>query len=273
MAEIYSKERFFKLTQGSIITNCVCSLGNNIDVWGFIITARCDCANEKKVDEVYYIPIVNFGDWFLLYEKDKCFDAWKNEELSHLSEKLNKINKSKIKDYTVFSLSEIKEMLADIEEKKRKEIETLYLELSGDCHKVFFEHIKRITAYKHSKSDIERLVKNEENNFILIPDWQPQRVGKHKIVMLREIKRLRINIAFAYEDPRLSIADIPNFKANENDIQVDEPTNIYCIDKQMLSPHVEYIMQRFANNFTRIGIDRLPTATPENLLKEIQELI
>lgn len=273
MADIYSKEQFFKLTQGSIITNCVCSFGDSIDVWGFIITARCDCANENKVDEIYYIPIVNFGDWFLLYEKDRCINAWKKERQTHLSEKLNKINKSNIKDYTIFSQSEIEKMLDGVNEKIREEIQALYTELSGDCNKNFLTYIKGLKSFKHSKQDIERLTRNEENNFIIIPDWQPLRTGKHKIIMLREIKRLKSNIALSFEDPRFMISDVPNFTQSENDIRINNPNNIYCIDKQMLSPHVEFVMQRFANNFTRIGIDRFPTVTTENLLKEIQEIV
>lgn len=272
MSEIYSNERFFKLTQGSIITNCVCSLGDDIDVWGFIITARCDCTNSK-VDYVYYLPIVNFGDWFCKTKKQACYDKWLDQKRQTLFEKLNAVNKNNISNYDVFSRSEIESMLHDTKSKLRDEILSLHDELYIDNTKEFVNHVKTQTKFTIIKDDIKRITENNDNYYLIIPDWQPLRKDKHKIILLREIKRIKLCIAQAIEGQRYTIVDVEGFDADENDIKKTYPTNIYCIDKQMLSPYVEYVMQRFAHNFTRIGIDRLPTATPENLLKEIQESI
>lgn len=273
MESIYSEERTFKLTQGSIITNCISSLGTEIDTWGFIITARCDCENHKGGD-VYYLPIVNFGDWFLLYEKKRFYDLWVKDNMKNLTQKLNSITRNNISDYSIFSRREIEQMLPSNanSKKQREEILRLFGSVQEDNEDVFLDYIRSLDEYNLIKSDIERLAKNEDNNFLLIPDWQRSRRQHHKIIMLREIKRLKMEMAIAFEDPRLSISFEPNFNTNENDIKVI-PTDIYCIDKLMESPYVEYVMQRFTYNFIRIGIDRLETATNENLYKEIKEIL
>lgn len=271
MSNIYSNERVFKLTQGAIITNCITSLGNEVDTWGFILTARCDCEN-KKVTDVYYLPIINLGDWFQLYEKKRVYDMWITKQREVIVQKLNSITKSEISDYGIFSKHEIEKILQlySPKEKDRKEILLLYQNLQEDSQEPFIEYLTTDKLSHDIKTDIERLSKNQDNNFLLIPDWQPRRQNHHKVIMLKEIKRLKSNIAFAFEDPSYSITEKPDFNIYENDIKTN-PTDIYCIEKLMLSPYVEDVMQRFAYNFARIGIDRLVTATNENLFKEIQE--
>ena len=273
MSNIYSNERVFKLTQGAIITNCITSLGNEVDTWGFILTARCDCEN-KKVTDVYYLPIINLGDWFQLYEKKRLYDIWVNKQREQLVQKLNRITKSKVLDYTIFSKFEIEQVLKlyGSGEKDCKEVLLLYNNLQEDNQEPFIEYLRTNEQYNEIKADIDRLSKNQDNNFLLIPDWQHYRKTHHKVIILKEIKRLKSNIAFAFEDPCYSIIDQPNFNIYENDLKTT-PTDIYCIEKLMLSPYVEDVMQRFAYNFARIGIDRLATATNENLFKEIKESI
>lgn len=273
MSNIYSEERTFKLTQGSIITNCISSLGTEIDTWGFIITARCDCENHKGGD-VYYLPIVNFGDWFLHYEKKRFYDLWKQDNIKNLTKRLNDLTHNNISDYSIFSRHEIEQMLPlnANAKKQREEILCLFRSIQEDDENVFMDYIKSLNEFKLIKMDIERLAKNEDNNFLLIPDWQRSRIRRHKIILLREIKRLKMDMAIAFEDPHLSVTLEPNFNANENDIKVI-PTDIYCIDKLMLSPYMEYVMQRFTYNFIRIGVERLETATNENLYKEIKETL
>lgn len=273
MSNIYSEERTFKLTQGSIITNCISSLGTEIDTWGFIITARCDCENHKGGD-VYYLPIVNFGDWFLYYEKKRFYDLWTQDNIKNLTKKMNDITHNNISDYSIFSRHEIEQILQSNTKtkKQRDEILSLFESIQADNEDVFMDYLRLLDEYKLIKTDIEKLTKNEDNNFLLIPDWQPNRGRRHKIIMLREIKRIKMNMVVAFEDPRLSITFEPNFNAKDNDIKVI-PTDIYCIDKLMLSPYVEYVMQRFTYNFIRIGVERLETATNENLYKEIKETL
>ena len=55
-----------KVTQGSIFSNAIATKYKD-NVYGLIISARCDLEHEGKVEYVYYLPIVDLKQW---YEND-----------------------------------------------------------------------------------------------------------------------------------------------------------------------------------------------------------
>ena len=60
-----------RMTQGSIINGCVADSFPNEEVYGLIITPRCDVCHEGKVDSVHYLPVVPFERWFEIIAKPK----------------------------------------------------------------------------------------------------------------------------------------------------------------------------------------------------------
>ena len=46
-----------RMTQGSIINGCVADAFPGEEVFGLIITPRCDVSHEGKVDSVHYLPV------------------------------------------------------------------------------------------------------------------------------------------------------------------------------------------------------------------------
>lgn len=58
---IYDYSPFYgKLSQGSIINGCVAEAFSNEEVFGLIITPRCDLSHNGKVSTVHYVPVIPF---------------------------------------------------------------------------------------------------------------------------------------------------------------------------------------------------------------------
>jgi len=76
-----------RMTQGSIINGCVADAFPGEEVFGLIITPRCDVSHEGKVDSVHYLPVVPFERWFEIIAKPKIKDIWKKSLLNKLDSK------------------------------------------------------------------------------------------------------------------------------------------------------------------------------------------
>ena len=68
MQRLYKEDQQLvsKVTQGAIFSNAIATKYTD-DVYGLIISARCDLEHEGKVEYVYYLPIVDLKQW---YEND-----------------------------------------------------------------------------------------------------------------------------------------------------------------------------------------------------------
>ena len=66
-----------RMTQGSIINGCVADAFPGEEVFGLIITPRCDVSHEGKVDSVHYLPVVPFERWFEVIARPIIKEIWK----------------------------------------------------------------------------------------------------------------------------------------------------------------------------------------------------
>lgn len=78
MRQFFKSYRMVRtLTQGSIINNCIAdNYAEGLDVYGLIITPRCDLAHEGKVNTVHYLPIVDFDDWLCCDGEAYLLNKW-----------------------------------------------------------------------------------------------------------------------------------------------------------------------------------------------------
>ena len=74
-----------KMTQGSIINGCISEDFPNEEVYGFIITPRCDLEHQGKVNTVHYIPAVPFELWFDVIARPIIKDLWQKDNKSKLN--------------------------------------------------------------------------------------------------------------------------------------------------------------------------------------------
>src|ERR1700753_971110 len=59
---LFSKPVIGQLEQGSIFSSAYSVDYPNSEVYGIIITPRCDISNDK-VSTLHYLPVVRFSDW------------------------------------------------------------------------------------------------------------------------------------------------------------------------------------------------------------------
>ena len=124
------------------------------------------------------------------------------------------------------------------------------------------------------RTEIERLVGNSNSNFYLIEDWRctsdnPQ----FKVILLREIKELSMETALNLPDGIIEEEQTDDFFIANALARTGNKEAFYYVDTEITSPFIEHVLQRFANNFSRIGVEDLPKVEVTNLLVEQSKTI
>lgn len=277
MRQIYNKKpKYSEITQGSIITGCIASKYEGYQVWGCIITARCDLSN-KKVGMVHYLPIVNFDDFLRMEIVDGLKEEWVKELKSNLEKRIKE--KGLSPSFLDRNLSRDDfEILVKANFKNAKESNKFirdyekFLNASKTPIKDVISDNRGEGKLKH---EIDRLVNNENTNYHLIEDWvctngEEQRF---KVIMLREIKEMSLECAMSLPDGILE-TDIANDYLCRNSLSTSaDKSNFYYVDSELVSPYIEHILQRFSNNFIRIGVEDLPKTKVSKQLVEYSKTI
>ena len=254
MRDVYLKKpKYSSLTQGSIVRGCVATNYPDSEVWGCIITARCDLSNEK-VKTVHYLPIVSFDDWLKNELVDKIRIAWSAALKSKLGDKLKmkKISPSFVDRQ--LSREDFEKIIRS--HFKGKEYQTIMSDYdkwvsSSSCS--LKDILSDAIGEGILKSEVNRLIKHDYRSFYLIEDWDPSDVNPgYKVILLHDIKVISLECALQLPDGIL-----------ENDLSVEDCKNnalafsedkshLYYVDSEIKSPFIEHIIQRFVTNFSRI---------------------
>lgn len=277
MRQIYNKKpKYLEITQGSIITGCIASKYNGCQVWGCVITARCDLSN-KKVGMVHYLPIVSFDDFLRKEIIGDLKEEWIKELKTNLGNRMKE--KGISPSFLDRNLSHADfETLIRANFKKTKEADKFmddydkYQKAPGTAIKEVVSDSKGEGKLKH---EIDRLVNNENTNFHLIEDWSDNdsEDQKFKVILLREIKEITLECALSLPDGLLE-TDISLGFLSCNSLSVSaDKSNFYYVDSEVASPYIEHILQRFSNNFIRIGVEDLPKAKVSKQLVEYSKTI
>lgn len=242
------------LTQGSIITNCLCDEFTCQKVWGCIITPRCDMSHSK-VKTVHYLPIIDFEEWVKQYARPCLIEKWKK----HLREKINNtLKNSSLNENVIDSLRLItREDLIRLGEEYIKgeknisqfmeNVEDLYS--NNEPTDRFIKYVKSNDVAKHF---VSQFVGYSNNHYYLIESWNKNDKSPFKVILLREIRRMKyeMSLRFAEGFMRDSFSDS---ELLSSDLCVTDE-ELYIAEADILSPYVEHILQHFSQNFTRIGV-------------------
>ena len=259
MRNFYKPARMsWKLTQGSIINNCVASKYNNGKVWGVIVTPRCDLAHEDKVSDVHYLPIVNFADFFKVDGMDYLYRKWHEGISRKFTEACEKYGFPSGLDKR-----EYYETMAQHKVTGQKEKKDFLDKMSRyfDCSKENDEF--RESACKGQKRSglIDNLVGDKLPSFYLIEDWIPG--GKNsKVILLKDLKRISYTTAqkLGKGMDKQEISDFDDLNKGGGD-------ELCRVCAEVKSPFIEHIIQRFSQNFCRIGVeDRDAISEKANLM-------
>ncbi len=253
---IFNEVSIGKLQQGYIFNNAVCENYIHSEVYGIIITPRCDIENEK-VMTFHYLPIVSLEDW-------KLNDFWfllKRQLIRNLNQNINQIFKDEgisTNLLEVFSKDEILlKFEPKIHSKKVPKFKSYInwlknIEEQGEVvsQKFLDEVLKEKSFFKIGANIIKDLTQNNMREFYLIEDWSDN--DKYKVVLLREVQKFSWHLGKKIAQG-LICEEFEKKDFNYNDLKYEPEGFIYPI-KAVKSPFIEHMIQKFFTNFGRIGI-------------------
>lgn len=269
---------YSKLTQGSIINGCIAEAFPNKEVFGVIITPRCDLSHDGKVLTVHYVPLVPFELWFDVIAKPIIKEQWKKDLANRLDSKFNnaKVGSNIMEaDFTYDDLCKIVEQKV-LKQKDKVEINELLDAYFDIKESAFNDYLLDEKSHKrgHKMFDyFSRLQENSIHPYYLLEGWQEYGENKHLVVMLRDVRRIEYNIAKrigqGVEESILGLED-----TTHNDLFLTpKKNNFYFIQALIASPFIEHIMEAFVYNFSRIGVEDRAGNTFDLLIKSVKTTI
>lgn len=269
---------YSKLTQGSIINGCIAEAFPNKEVFGVIITPRCDLSHDGKVLTVHYVPLVPFELWFDVIAKPIIKEQWKKDLANRLDSKFNnaKVGSNIMEaDFTYDDLCKIVEQKV-LKLKDKVEINELLDAYFDIKESAFNDYLLDEKSHKrgHKMFDyFSRLQENSIHPYYLLEGWQEYGENKHLVVMLRDVRRIEYNIAKrigqGVEESILGLED-----TTHNDLFLTpKKNNFYFIQALIASPFIEHIMEAFVYNFSRIGVEDRAGNTFDLLIKSVKTTI
>lgn len=264
-----------EINQGSIFYGGVAEDYPVKDVWGLVITPRCDIAN-KKVPTYHYLPVVKFNDWLIFDFKNMFCDKVRKEYRGKLKSFLKEngfseelLNTFSIDDIVLKISALIKDQkklsrLADIDKYYslackylEREIDSEFQELQSKCSQIY-------------KKLLEDVVRNDISGFYLLEGWNSD---EFYVVLLRDIKRVQKNTFFKIGDGIMY--DGVNVVVDEKSdlMKLTNEEEMIYVETELLSPIIEHLLQMFFYNFGRIGVEDRPQNTLQSLLHKFETII
>lgn len=174
MRDIYINPNFKKIDQG-LIFNCATSVTYvGREVYGVIISPRCDIAHKKSM-EIHYLPIVKLKDWIAVEGKTILVEKCKPIFLGKLKTEFEKLkitpsllinNKPSELLSLLDKLIENKNKRAEISELVKKLIDLNKIENNTLPHNEICEIFEKET--KQLKAIIKDLIENKKKEYYLL---------------------------------------------------------------------------------------------------------
>jgi len=271
----------FEFTQGTIFSCALAEAYSGVPVFGLIITARCDAA-QGKAEIFNYVPLVPLEAWMVregtdivakrvaasargsmrsaLSEVGMSTSILENVELGEITKELSRGTSKQEKaaaarfDKSVVILSAAEAIVSASE---RTETEALgYLESNEAL----------------SKSLIKELLTNGLADFHFLDKSQPGETCHGYVALLREIRFVSAKLAKAISkgvDYNEYKTIVGARKMRSDELNIEGPDDFSMPLAAVESPFIEFIMQRFTQLFSRIGV----TDIPVERVRGVQEVI
>lgn len=243
---IHKDPQRIPIQQGTIINGCVAD-NYDCNVYGLIITPRCDIDNGGKVSTIHYLPIVSLNDWM----KVDC--------IVNATKKMARLLQVKLQQYQIsdtilrhfISNDDILLLLKSVNANERQVMVNLY---EGYKNVVNKKDYSSVDFQKLCREEFKELCKGRNNRFYLIKNWDS--TNQFKVVILRDVRRVSLPIlqkfVNGYRNSNFSEED---YKCN--DIVYTDQRLYFTTITQIASPYIEHIIQAFSHNFCRIGVQDL----------------
>ena len=274
---IYNKRPVLgNINQGSIFFGGIAEDYPNNDVWGLVITPRCDIAN-KKVPTYHYLPVVKLSDWLKVDFKnlfcDKVQKEYKGKLKGYLKE--NGYSEDLLNTFSVDDIiAKISTLTNDTKKLSRlMGIKELY---SLACKYLYCEIDEGFAELRNKCSPIykkllEDIVRNDVAGFYLLENWDS--TDEQYVVLLRDIKRIRKDIFFQIGDGIMYDGVNDTIDEKSDLMKLTNDADMIYVEVELLSPIVEHLLQMFFHNFGRIGVEDRPHNTLRNLLNKFENIV
>lgn len=271
-----------ELTQGSIIYGIRSEKYQEQPCYAIIISARCDIANEK-ISKLYYLAGVDVKDWIYTYsgidevckslikqEKKECVDALSNLSLNYSvlmkftnEEAMNRISEEEPDTKKFSKLWKRFDILYRYEHKSMTlEDKREWLKLSASAIRDFIKGIRSGKTMHY---------------FIMPESAYSARVDqqlKGIIVDLQEICVMEIKDAKKIISPGIDYRNIMTESLEERQrLEKEywlEKDSFVAIEGEIKSPWCEFLLQRFAFDFSRIGVDNVTDAAIDAFVSDLK---
>lgn len=239
-----------KLTQGSIFNYAYEEDYIDMEILGTVISARCDIANEK-VDHYCFLPTIPIKKWIQKEIKKALEREFKKTIEGQINQSLKTYGVSE-KSVHIYGAKKTLEVLLK-EIKKDKDRDRVigafkkYELLTEESNINEIEDIFRIEI----REILKKIIDNKNSDYFFIDDVDGYGAC---IIKLRCVRNLDRKVAEKIHGG-IEIAKISeNNRWLYSSVNTLDSSAISSVVGAIKSPYIELILQRFSENFTRIGI-------------------
>lgn len=267
--------------QGTILYGIRSERYPDINCYAVIISASCDIANQK-VEKIYYLVGVNAQEWF---STKYAYTQVYTEKLKSSFKKFN----NEFKKYSLnaefiqkFSADEVKLIIEQqgIDSKIKSQLWNTYGDYSIFC-KPNMENEDRLKAIRKDSKPIKNFLKDVTRgrifHYYYLPEDSYLKNGKKNsglIIDLQEIDSIPLDDISKIKSPGidkliLSIYEPEERLRLEKKYFLERDDDFVAIEGMVVPPWREHLMQKFSQDFIRIGIDGATEDDFEQLIKKI----
>lgn len=268
MKNTITRPQYGTLTQGYLFTCAETEDYSGCEVYGLVITARCDVAHDKA--QVFnYIPVVTLDDWIHRDGKRLLLERIRNDSEQQARNQLKQCKFSPNILDTLPLEKVLDTLFKDNNLSKAEKAAKDKLILIRDK----LDHVEEIGSSNdsrrfvmlannhgsHRDTLISELTNQRLNGYYFLPCVEHNGSDSGYVIRLREVQRIprvfaeKIAIGLSREDYVTLSTDDPRLNGPFNFSRAELAMPVGCIS----SPILEHIMQSFSSLFCRIGLPDL----------------
>ena len=266
------------ITQGTIF-NCVNFNGyDGCNVFGLIITARCDIA-QNKFSVLNYLPVVKLQDWLV---RDGLEILIANQKKEHVGQLKNFLKNANLSESLLISISldEIGKVHFPKNNSAKKK-SAKYYELADEV--TFFNNlcdegcrIKILNWFQTKKQKkiselIDKLSHHAVTGFYMFERLFEDEENNAYVCALRNVASLSQEISQKIANG-LNEETYKEIQQDSSNCLTFKYDNLVMPVSCIASPTIEHLMQVFANLFTRIGLEDPNHDVIDNLIDKCIDL-
>lgn len=261
-----------RIEQGTIFSNVVAENYVNCEVYGLVITARCDLA-QAKASVINYIPLVPFRDWGSRDFAMLLCTQLRKDAIGKFHEVLREHG---LRDTLLVTqkpraiLDKCFDTTSGGQSGKRAERCKAIVEQLDDLERIGSQAIATPTdldtlhkmAPKGAEAMVTKCIGQQLSGYYFLPTADPSAEPTGYVALLREIYHLPTSLALAVASG-LDKDRHEQFCREHRDVK-DRlrlgPEDLAMPVGTVRSPHLEHLMQVFSHLYGRIGLE---DTTPE----------